>query len=288
MVLELGGNDAMIVLDDANVDRAAAGAAWAGLSNCGQSCGGVQRIYAMDGIYGKLREALSRRIRSLRCGPDAAFDVDIGSLTIKQQASTIREVVEEAVAGGAVEVAKGKPGAANSALLMPALLLENVTDDARVKREETFGPVLILERVNDEEEAIRKANDSRYGLTASVWSSNPRRARSVAERLETGTVTINDHLMSHGMAETPWGGFKDSGIGRTHGEVGLEEVSQVRVIVTDSLHRLPRNMWWYPHDESLYLGLKAALRLLYGKGLVNRVKCIPMLIGTFARSFRKG
>ena len=154
--------------------------------------------------------------------------------------------------------------------------------------EEVFGPIIALEKVRDEEEAIQRANDSVYGLSASVWSSRRRRARRVAARLRAGAVTINDHLMSHGMAETPWGGFGHSGIGRSHGELGFEEMTQPRVIVDDLLHRAPRNMWWYPHDRSVYEGLKGAMVALYGRGLFRRLGGMGRLVRTFMRSFTKG
>lgn len=142
-------------------------------------------------------------------------------------------------------------------------------------------------KVRDEDEAVRRSNESQYGLTASVWSRSPRRARRVAERLEAGAVTINDHLMAHGMAEVPWGGFKHSGLGRSHGLLGFEEMTQPRAIVRDSLHRLPRNMWWYPHDKGLYDGLRSVLVVLYSKSLFRRIGAMPAVVRTFLRSFRK-
>jgi hypothetical protein len=163
-----------------------------------------------------------------------------------------------------------------------------VNDSMLVMKEEVFGPVLALEKVRDDDEAVRKANASEYGLSASVWGANSRRARRVAERLEAGTVTINDHLMSHGMAETPWGGFKSSGIGRSHGEIGFLEMTQPRVIIRDRLHRLPRQMWWYPHDRRVYEGLKCALTALYGRGPLRRLASAFRLALLFMRSFRRG
>ncbi len=288
VVLELGGNDAMIVLDDANPDRAAAGALWAGLSNAGQSCAGVERIYVEAGIYDRFTESLSRQIGSLRIGPDAAFDVDVGSLTQADQMRKVDRFVQDAVSKGAVVSCRTEAFGGDGGLFSAALVLENVNDSMLVMKEEVFGPVLALEKVRDDDEAVRKANASEYGLSASVWGANSRRARRVAERLEAGTVTINDHLMSHGMAETPWGGFKSSGIGRSHGEIGFLEMTQPRVIIRDRLHRLPRQMWWYPHDRRVYEGLKCALTALYGRGPLRRLASAFRLALLFMRSFRRG
>ena len=287
LVLELGGNDAMIVLDDANPDRAAAGALWAGLSNAGQSCAGVERLYVSQGIYDKFRDRLLSQIESLRVGPDMSFDVDVGSVTQEQQRQKVEQAVADAVAKGAiVSCRKGSLGK-NRGIFSPILVLEEVNDSMLVMTEEVFGPVLALEKVLDDDEAVAKTNASAYGLSASVWSAHPRHARRVAERLEAETVTINDHLMSHGMAETPWGGFKASGIGRSHGELGFLEMTQPRVVVADRLHRLPRNMWWYPHGKNVYDGLKGALTFLYGRGLFKRAGSLVRMVRLYMRSFSR-
>jgi len=288
VVLELGGNDAMIVLDDASPERAAAGAIWAGISNAGQSCGGVERVFVCYGIYEAFKERLARIVENLRIGADTSFEVDIGSLTQAEQKRKVDQFVADALAKGASVVCRRDVPADAGALFSPVLVLENTDDSMLVMKEEVFGPVLAVRKVRDEEEAVRLANASQYGLSASVWSKSGRRARRIAERLEAGTVTINDHLMSHGMAETPWGGFKSSGIGRSHGEIGFLEMSQPRVVVKELLHRMPRNMWWYPHNKGLYDGLRSALHFLYGKGPLSRLGAMVRLVILFMRSFRKG
>jgi succinate-semialdehyde dehydrogenase/glutarate-semialdehyde dehydrogenase len=287
VVLELGGNDAMIVLDDANPDRAAGGAIWAGLSNAGQSCAAVERVYVERGIYDAFRERVVRQVQALRIGADTAFEVDIGSLTQNQQKEKVEELVRDAVVKGAKIACRRDVPDGMGTHFFPLMVLEDVNGSMLVMKEEVFGPVLALERVRDEDEAVQKANASEYGLSASVWSRSARRARRVAERLEAGTVTINDHLMTHGMAETPWGGFKSSGIGRSHGEIGFLEMSQPRVLIADRLHRLPRNMWWYPHGRKVYNGLKSALTVLYGKGLFVRIGAALRVGRLFMRSFTK-
>jgi succinate-semialdehyde dehydrogenase/glutarate-semialdehyde dehydrogenase len=285
VVLELGGNDPMIVLDDANLDRAAAGALWAGMSNAGQTCAGVERVFVQEGAWEGFRQRLVDQVSRLRVGPDKDFDVEVGSLTSEEQKKKVVGILKDAVKKGARIVAQTGP---SSGLFHPVTILENADSSMTAMCEEVFGPIIALQKVHDESEAIACANDSIYGLSASVWSRNRRRARRVASRIRAGAVTLNDHLISHGMAETPWGGFGQSGIGRSHGALGFQEMTQPRVIVDDLMHRAPRNMWWYPHDRSVYEGLKGAMIALHGRGLFRRLGGLGRLTRTFMRSFRKG
>ena len=153
----------------------------------------------------------------------------------------------------------------------------------RTMDEETFGPVMALCRVKDCDEAINMANDSHLGLTASVWTSSRTAAGQCAARLQAGAVTINDHLMSHGLSETPWGGYKQSSLGRSHGTPGLDEVTQSKVVVHDLLGHLPRQMWWYPHSRAVYEGLKQVMALVFGP---RRLRGLAGTIKVFLRSFK--
>jgi succinate-semialdehyde dehydrogenase/glutarate-semialdehyde dehydrogenase len=292
--LELGGNDAMIVCADADLDRAANGALWAGLSNCGQSCGGVERIYVHESVAERFTALLAERLRRLRVGREqdsgqrepSEIDVDVGALTTAGQLATVKAHLQDALARGARVVAQvGEEDAER--LLHPAVILERVEAGMRVMAEETFGPILAVDRFASEDEAVAKANGTIYGLTASVWSRDTARARRLAGRLAAGAVTLNDHLMSHGMAETHWGGYRQSGIGRTHGQMGFEEMTQTKVVVGDLLHRLPRQMWWYPHSRGVYAGLRGIIDTLYGRGLRRRLSGLGRLVRLFARVLRK-
>jgi acyl-CoA reductase-like NAD-dependent aldehyde dehydrogenase len=262
--LELGGNDPMLVLKDASIERAVNCACWAGYQNAGQSCGGVERIYVDESIYPEFLAQLKAKTAALRHGPDSGnFDVDMGCVTTKAQYDTIDSQVRDAVAHGAKIEAQSRPipGCPTNGLFYPATVLTGCTPTMRVMREETFGPVLPVIPFKTEEEAIQLANDCSLALTSSVFSRDAKHARAVAKRLQSGVVSINDHLYSHGMSEAPWGGWKESGLGRTHGYLGLKEMCNVKCINTDTVPSgcLPRNLWWYPFSADTYKLLRSSL-----------------------------
>ena len=286
--LELGGNDAMIVCRDANLQRAVNGALWAGISNAGQSCAAVERIYVEEPVYEAFVVLLKEKMQGLKQGADQNCDVDVGAMTTKEQMKKVQDQLRDAKSKGARIFANPPSSGLNPAgLFIPPTIVEGATDDMLLMREEIFGPVLGVASVKDVDEAVRKANASTLGLTASVWSRNKKKAHAIAARLEVGSVMINDHLMSHGLAETPWGGFKESGIGRTHGYLGLEEMTQPRVVVDDMLPGMQKNMWWYPHSRKVFDGLLGGLDVLYAKRLTKRLAGIFKLVPVFLRSFQK-
>lgn len=262
--LELGGNDPMVVLKDASIERAVNCACWAGYQNAGQSCGGVERVYVDETIYPEFLAQLKAKTAALRHGPDSGnFDVDMGCMTTKGQYDTVDAQVKEAVAQGAKIEAQSRPapGCPTEGLFYPATVLTGCTPAMQVMREETFGPILPVVPFRTEEEAIQLANDCSLALTSSVFSRDMKHAKAVAMRLQSGVVSINDHLYSHGMSEAPWGGWKESGLGRTHGYLGLKEMCNVKCLNTDSVPSgwLPRNLWWYPFSEDTFKLLRSAL-----------------------------
>ncbi len=267
--LELGGKDPMIVLPDADLERAANGAAWAGYQNAGQSCGGVERIYVHESVYEPFVELLAKKTRAMRHGPDHACDVDMGAMTTEDQLATVRRHVDDAVKSGAKIVAQSQlTDKAAKGYFYPATLVTGVDHSMDLMREETFGPVLPVMKFSSIDEAVRLANDSTMALTSSVWTRNLAVGKEIAARIESGVTTINDHLYTHGQSETPWGGWKDSGVGRTHSAIGLEEMTQPKLINWDIVPA-KRNIWWYPFDQQTYDGMLAALRMNYPRSLLG-------------------
>ena len=285
--LELGGNDPMLVCPDAHLERAVNGAIWAGLQNSGQSCGGVERIYVHQAIYEPFIALLKQKVEALRQGPDLDHQVDIGAMCTERQIKTIRRQVDDALAKGATILAQVTIDPAHAhANFYPVTLLTKVDHTMELMREETFGPVLGVMKVADMAQAIDLANDSSLGLTASVWSGNTSAAVALGRRIHAGVITINDHLLTHGMAETPWGGVKESGIGRSHGELGFDEMTQPQLVTTELLHFAKRNLFWHPYDAKLYEGLKAALYLLHGRGLGIRLRGFLRFAALLPRMFK--
>ena len=287
LVLELGGNDPMIVCKDADLERAAAGAVWAGFSNTGQSCGGVERIYVHELVYDKFLNILKTKIEALRIGDGLDFNTDIGPLAVERQIRKVNEHVTDALKKGARIYAKSDVPKGLKGYFSPCLVITNVNHNMLLMKEETFGPVVGVMPYSSIDEAIELANDSDLGLTGSVWSKNRKNAIGIARRIKAGAVTINDHLMSHGIAATPWGGFKESGIGRSHGELGFLEMTQPQIIVNDIMPFAKRNFWWHPNSKRVYDGIKGALLFFYGKGIMKRLGGLKDLIKVFPDTFRR-
>jgi succinate-semialdehyde dehydrogenase/glutarate-semialdehyde dehydrogenase len=207
-------------------------------------------------------------------------------MTTSRQMETVRRQVEEALSMGAVIHAQAHAPEGGPGQFLPAMVLTRVDHSMTLMREESFGPVVGVMEVDDMEEAVRLANDSDLGLTGSVWSRDGRKAEALGRRIKAGVITLNDHLMSHGLPETPWGGFKASGIGRTHGRMGFDEMTQPQVVVKDVMPFIRRDMWWHPHGEDVYEGIKGVLHALYGRGLLVRLRGAVKMVRLFARSFR--
>ncbi|MCP5493910.1 MAG: aldehyde dehydrogenase family protein [Leptospiraceae bacterium] len=264
--LELGGKDPMIVLADADLERATNGACWAGYQNAGQTCAGIERVYVHESIYDTFVEIMIQKTKKLRHGVDRDFEIDMGSMTTKDQLQTVMKQVDAALDSGAKIVAQSSPTNNANGYFYPATLMTNVNHSMKIMTEETFGPVLPVMKFKDVEEAIRLANDSNYALTSSVWTKDIKLGKKIATRIEAGVTTINDHLYTHGQSETPWGGWKATGIGRTHSAIGLDEMTQPKVISWDLIHS-KRNLWWYPFSKDTYNALLDTLRFVFPKSI---------------------
>ena len=268
-VLELGGSDAAIVLDDADLERAAEGLVWGRFSNSGQTCVAPKRAFVESGVYDRFSAMLAERVRRLNAGIDRSA-ADLGPLVRPEQTERIQGQLDDAIARGAHVAAAGLPAADH---VFAPVLLTDVTPDARVLREETFGPLLPLVRVRDDDDAVARAYDSPYGLSASVWSGSRRRALAVAARLDTGSVVVNDSVIVAGMSDVPHGGVKASGSGRAHGLAGLRECVRSKAVVVERLPRL-RQVWWYPYGPALREALDAALVALHDRGWARRLRAL--------------
>jgi acyl-CoA reductase-like NAD-dependent aldehyde dehydrogenase len=272
VVLELGGKDPMIVFDDANLELAAGAAVWGAFCNAGQSCSSVERLYVQEGVADELTRLIVEKAKQLKVGPGDSEDVSVGAMSSERQLRIVEDHVADLVAAGArVEIGGRRSGdtlvpmspkGENSSdasgggdrsvpapLFFEPTVITGATNEMRAMREETFGPTLPIATFKTEEEAIRLANDSEFGLTASVWTSDYKKGRRVAEQIEAGTVCVNEVLYTHGIGQTPWGGFKNSGRGRTHGLEGLMELVQPQHIHTNRIAVLP-DAWWMPYSST--------------------------------------
>jgi acyl-CoA reductase-like NAD-dependent aldehyde dehydrogenase len=263
--LELGGKAPAVVCADADLERAANAIAWGGLANSGQICASVERVYVVREVHDELVRRIVAIVEGLRQGdasaPGAALDV--GAMTWDRQLDHVAALVADAVRAGATVECGGVAG--TDGLFYAPTVLTGVRQDMDVIRKEIFGPVIPIIAVSDEEEAVRLANDSHLGLMAYVFSQDRARARRLAERIEAGTVMINDVLSSYACPETPWGGVKASGIGRTHSALGLRDFCQTRHVNVDRLSLGKREVWWYPYKQTTYDWLLRGARLLFGK-----------------------
>jgi succinate-semialdehyde dehydrogenase/glutarate-semialdehyde dehydrogenase len=269
VVLELGGKDAAIVCRDADLDRAARGIVWGAFLNAGQTCASVERVYVERAVMEPFLARVLAQTRALRVGPPQDESTDLGPMTMERQRRIVEDHVTDARARGA-QVLTGGEVPARDGYYYPPTVLTGVDHGMRVMREETFGPVLPIMAVDSVDEAIRLANDSDYGLTASGWTRDEATARKLAAGLSAGVVTINDCVSSFGEPTAPWGGVKHSGIGRTHGVAGLREMTQVKYVSLDASRRPA--LWWFPYGPDYRRILSQAARALHSRSFFARIR----------------
>jgi acyl-CoA reductase-like NAD-dependent aldehyde dehydrogenase len=281
-VLELGGKDAMIVLADANVEVAASAAVWGSYTNCGQVCLSVERLFVEQPIEEKFLALCVEKTKKLRLGPGCDPATDVGPLIRPQHVQRMRDLVHDAVARGARVLCGGKPRPDLGANFFAPTVMAGVNSSMRLFEEETFGPILAVQSVEDAEEAVVRANDSTFALAASVWTSDAKRGQAIAARLRAGAVMVNDAISYFGIAEAPHGGCGASGWGRTHGKAGVLEMVQQKYIDVD---RLPgrEKPWWYRYGADLERAADAFLRFEFGGGLVARLRNVRGALKTMFR-----
>jgi acyl-CoA reductase-like NAD-dependent aldehyde dehydrogenase len=283
VVLELGGKDPMIVLEDADIDVASSAAVWGAFMNAGQTCLSVERCYVQEKIYPKFLEKCVEKTAKLRIGSasrvssagEGAYGpnpgVDLGPMIHERQLSIVQSHVEDAIARGARLLAGGKPLTQLGPNFFAPTILADVDHSMKIMREETFGPVLPVRSFKTEDEAVALANDSEYGLAACIFTNDRRRGESLARRVQAGTVMVNDVLTCFGISEAPHGGIKASGIGRTHGRFGLEEMVWPKYVDSDRMPRM-KKLWWYGYGPAFGQQMGGFIELLFAKGLIKRLR----------------
>jgi succinate-semialdehyde dehydrogenase/glutarate-semialdehyde dehydrogenase len=282
VLLELGGKDAAVVCRDADLARAARGIVWGAFMNTGQTCVSVERVYVEEPVAEAFVARVVEETRRLRVGDPLRPDTDIGPMTLERQRAIVEEHVSDAVARGARVLVGGErpPG---PGCFYPPTVLTNVDHTMRVLREETFGPVLPIMVVRDIEEGVARANDSEYGLTASGWTRSRKTADRLQRELRAGVVTINDCVSSIGEPTAPYGGMGQSGIGRSHGAVGLRELVQSKYVTWDASRKPP--VWWFPYRDGFAAFMQAAVPAIHGRSPLRRLLAQARLLAS-ARFWR--
>ncbi len=259
--LELGGKDPMIVCADADLDRAAAGAVWGAFANAGQVCISTERVFVVGEVYDAFLDRVLARVAGLRQGAEGEFDV--GAVTHAPQLEIIERQVREAVERGARVLAGGRRNPHEKGLFWEPTVLADVTPEMAILREETFGPVLPILRVRDEDEAVALANDCAFALNANVWTRDRRKGVRLARAVAAGGVVVNDCMVSYAVTEAPFGGVKDSGVGRVNGEMGLRSFCHAKSIVVDRFGSKSESAW-YPYTATKLKRTQRLIRWVWG------------------------
>ena len=282
VVLELGGKDPMLVLDDADVDVASSAAVWGAFVNAGQACLSVERCYVHRSLYESFAKACAEKTKQLRVGNGIDSHTDVGPMIQERQVRIVESHVEDAKARGARVLAGGVRLPELGVNFYAPTVLADVTQDMRIMREETFGPVLPIMACADDDEAVRLANDSEYGLAASVWTRDAKRGERLARRIHAGTVMVNDVISCFGISEAPHGGVKASGVGRTHGRFGLDEMVRVKYLDMDRMPGM-KKVWWHGYGESFRRQMEGFLDMQFARGMGTRVRGALRAAGVLKR-----
>jgi acyl-CoA reductase-like NAD-dependent aldehyde dehydrogenase len=248
VVLELGGKDPMVVLEDADLENAARAAIWGAFCNSGQACASIERCYVHESVADKFVDLVVKETSLLKQDKASTEAVDIGAMTNERQLQIVEEHIGDALERGAQVRTGGHRLDISQGWFHQPTVVTGVDHSMKLMREETFGPVLPIMKFKTEEEAIRLANDSIYGLTASIFTRDISRGKRLAEQIDAGTVMINEVVYTHAVAQTPWGGVKQSGYGKTHGRLGLLELVTPQHIHANRMPGLS-DAWWFPYSK---------------------------------------
>jgi succinate-semialdehyde dehydrogenase/glutarate-semialdehyde dehydrogenase len=271
VVLELGGKDPMLVLEDADIDVASSGAVWGAFMNAGQTCLSVERCYVHQSLYPAFLDACSQKASKLRIGNGLDPATDVGPMIHERQVRVVEAHIEDAKQRGARVLTGGERLRELGPTFFAPTVLSNIDHTMRVMQEETFGPVLPIAPFKNDAEGVRLANDSDFGLAASVWTNDRARGERVARQIKAGTVMVNDAVSSYSISEAPHGGVKSSGIGRTHGRWGLEEMVRVKYMDNDRLSHM-KKIWWFAYGDGFASEMESFVDMLYADSLRAKIK----------------
>jgi acyl-CoA reductase-like NAD-dependent aldehyde dehydrogenase len=263
--LELGGKDPMIVLSDADLERAANFATYYSMQNAGQTCISIERVYVEEPVYDEFVAKVSEKVRGLRVGkPEGFGSVEVGAITFPPQMDTIKDHVQDALQKGARALTGGHEVQGKGRFFEPTVLVD-VDHSMKIMTDETFGPTLPIMKVGDAEEAVRLANESPYGLGASVFSRDTRRGEAIARRIEAGAANVNDAMINYTVLELPMGGAKASGLGSRHGAGGIRKYCSQQAIVVTRLG-MKKELFMYPYSRRTSRLLARLFKFMYGRG----------------------
>jgi succinate-semialdehyde dehydrogenase/glutarate-semialdehyde dehydrogenase len=276
-VLELGGKDPMIVFEDANLKNAARAVVWGAFLNAGQACASIERCYVHESIAKEFIDVVVNETLALKQGAPDSENVDLGAMSNERQLKLVEDHIADAKDRGAQILTGGARLSDSDGWFHEPTVLVNVDHSMKVMRDETFGPTLPIMTFKSEDEAVRLANDSIYGLTASVWTNNIARGERVAQKIQAGTVMVNEVIYTHAIAQTPWGGVKQSGYGRTHGRMGLLELVTAQHI---HVNRVPwlADVWWFKYSKEAGALFRGFAKRFTSGSIVQASVLLPQLI----------
>jgi acyl-CoA reductase-like NAD-dependent aldehyde dehydrogenase len=279
VVMELGGKDAAVVTKDVDIDLASSGILWGAFANAGQICASIERAYVVDSVADEFQDQLLKKLETVKQGED------FGSLTFKPQLDIVGKQVDDAVKKGAHLLAGGSDTGkknSNGSLWYSPTVITDVDEDMTILHDETFGPVLTIVRVRDEDEAVRRANEDGVNLTASVWTKDKATRERVSSQLKAGTVTTNMHVEGAAAPWGSWGGVGESGFGRVNGEAGLREFS-VPVHVARASMPMKRAVW-YPYDSASEGIFRGAAEFLGQREIGKKMSALKGIVGSFLKA----
>lgn len=277
VVLELGGKDPMVVLEDADLENAARAAIWGAFCNSGQACASIERCYVHESIAEKFVDVVVKETQLLKQDKASVESTDIGAMTNERQLLIVEDHVNDAVGRGAKILTGGHRINDTQGWFHQPTVVTEVDHSMKLMRDETFGPVLPIMTFKTDEEAVQLANDSIYGLTASVFTKDIARGKRLAEVIDAGTVMINEVVYTHAVAQTPWGGVKQSGYGRTHGRLGLLELVSARHIHVNGVPGVA-DVWWFPYTKQAGDLFRAFARYFTNGSVLSSSRLLPQII----------